>query len=173
MRWVMVGVAVLTLAGTIRAQDVKPDELKNMRAELKAGRTARRSSSARVAELEKQNQAQAAQLEDLKRQAADFADRTLFLSPATRLGRSSSRPTRRSKCSGNYSSRRWRRAKCSNRRYSWIRIGRCRRSSDNSRLQVQVVSFCLQLATCHLLLLSIHCPTSMRTYFSMASRPWP
>jgi chromosome segregation ATPase len=36
--------------------------------------------SGRVAELEKTNQAQAAQLEELKRKAAGFADRTLFLS---------------------------------------------------------------------------------------------
>jgi septal ring factor EnvC (AmiA/AmiB activator) len=67
-------------AETIGAQDVKPDELKNMRAELKAAQDRKAELSTRVAELEKQNQAQAAQLEEMKRQAAGVADRTLFLS---------------------------------------------------------------------------------------------
>ncbi|MGD0138286.1 MAG: hypothetical protein ABSD28_05375 [Tepidisphaeraceae bacterium] len=80
MRWVMGCLAVLMFAGTVRGQDVKPDELKNMRAELKAAQDRKAELSTRVAELEKQNQAQAAQLEEMKRQAADVADRTLFLS---------------------------------------------------------------------------------------------
>ncbi|MGD0766803.1 MAG: hypothetical protein ABSB42_01120 [Tepidisphaeraceae bacterium] len=80
MRWVTGCLAVLMFAGTIRAQDVKGDELKNMRAELKAAQDRKAELSTRVAELEKQNQAQAAQLEELKRQAAGVADRTLFLS---------------------------------------------------------------------------------------------
>jgi hypothetical protein len=67
------------VAGTIRAQDVKGDDLKNMRAELKAAQDRKAELSTRVAELEKQNQAQAAQLEEMKRQAASVADRTLFL----------------------------------------------------------------------------------------------
>ena len=80
MRWVAGCLAVLMFAGTIRAQQVKPDELTNMRAELKAAQDRRAELSARVAELEKQNQTQAAQLEELKRQAAGAADQMLFLS---------------------------------------------------------------------------------------------
>jgi hypothetical protein len=72
--------AVLMIAGTAGAQDVKPDELKIMRAELKAAQDRKAELSSRVAELEKQNQQQAALLEEMKRQAAGVADRTLFLS---------------------------------------------------------------------------------------------
>jgi hypothetical protein len=91
MRRIIGCVMVLLLAGIARAQDVKPDDLKkrlnqtldelksvqDRKAEL-AMENAKLSS--RIAELEKINQAQAAQLDDLKRKAAAFADRTLFLS---------------------------------------------------------------------------------------------
>ena len=84
MRRIIICLTVLTLAGIVRGQDVKPDELKKLldqtRAELKNAQDRKTELSARVNELEKTNQAQAAQLDDLKRKAAAFADRTLFLS---------------------------------------------------------------------------------------------
>ena len=76
--------AVLALAGIVRGQDVKPDDLKKLldqtRLELKTAQDRKAELSARVNDLEKMNQAQAAQLDDLKRRAAAFADKTLFLS---------------------------------------------------------------------------------------------
>jgi len=84
MRRIISCVTVLLLAGVVRGQDVKPDDLKKLldqtRAELKSAQDRKAELSARVNDLEKMNQAQAAQLDDLKRKAAAFADRTLFLS---------------------------------------------------------------------------------------------
>jgi uncharacterized membrane protein len=79
------------VGGVVRGQDVKPDDLKKLlnetRAELKTAQDRKADLanenaklSSRVRELEKTNQAQTAQLDDLKRKAAAFADRTLFLS---------------------------------------------------------------------------------------------
>jgi hypothetical protein len=83
MRRIIICLTVLTLTGIVRGQDVKPDELKKLldqtRAELKTAQDRKAELSARVNELEKTNQSQAAQLDDLKRKAAAFADRTLFL----------------------------------------------------------------------------------------------
>jgi hypothetical protein len=95
MRRIMSCVVVLVLlpavGGVVRGQDVKPDDLKKLlnetRAELKTAQDRKADLanenaklSSRVRELEKTNQAQTAQLDDLKRKAAAFADRTLFLS---------------------------------------------------------------------------------------------
>src|SRR5579872_4011008 len=91
MRRIIGCVTVLLLAGIARGQDVKPDDLKKLlnqtRDELKSVQDRKAELamenaklSNRIAELEKINQAQAAQLDDLKRKAAAFADRTLFLS---------------------------------------------------------------------------------------------
>lgn len=95
MRRIMSCVVVLVLlpavGGVVRGQDVKPDDLKKLlnetRAELKTAQDRKADLanenaklSSRVRELEKTNQAQGAQLDDLKRKAAAFADRTLFLS---------------------------------------------------------------------------------------------
>jgi hypothetical protein len=84
MRRIIICLTVLTLAGIVRGQDVKPDDLKKLldqtRAELKTTQDRKAELSARVSDLEKINQAQAAQLDDLKRKAAAFADKTLFLS---------------------------------------------------------------------------------------------
>jgi chromosome segregation ATPase len=82
--------AVLMVAATAMAQDVKPDELKKMlndtKAQLKAAQDRKAELAAEndklaahVTELEKQLQAQNAQLDDLKRQSAGFAQRTFFL----------------------------------------------------------------------------------------------
>jgi len=91
MRRIFVGVTVLMLAGIVRGQDVKPDDLKKLlietRAELKTAQDRKaelamenEKLSSQVSDLAKANKAQAAQLDDLKRKAAAFADRTLFLS---------------------------------------------------------------------------------------------
>jgi hypothetical protein len=84
MRRIIIALAVLALAGIVRGQDVKPDDLKKLldqtRLELKTAQDRKAELSARVNDLEKMNQAQAAQLDDLKRRAAAFADKTLFLS---------------------------------------------------------------------------------------------
>jgi hypothetical protein len=91
MRRIFVGVTVLMLAGIVRGQDVKPDDLKKLlvvtRAELKTVQDRKaelamenEKLSSQVSDLAKANKAQAAQLDDLKRKAAAFADRTLFLS---------------------------------------------------------------------------------------------
>ena len=91
MRRIIVGVTVLMLAGIVRGQDVKPDDLKKLlvvtRAELKTVQDRKaelamesEKLSSQVSDLAKANKAQAAQLDDLKRKAAAFADRTLFLS---------------------------------------------------------------------------------------------
>jgi len=91
MSCVVVLVLLPTLGGVVRGQDVKPDDLKKRlnetRAELQTAQDRKaelamenEKLSGRVRELEKTNQAQAAQLDDLKRKAAAFADRTLFLS---------------------------------------------------------------------------------------------
>jgi DNA repair exonuclease SbcCD ATPase subunit len=87
MRRIIGCVLVLMLAGIVHAQDVKPDDVKKLRQDLKEAQdrkaelaTENLKLSARVAELEKTNQTQAAQLDDLKRKAASYADRTLFLS---------------------------------------------------------------------------------------------
>jgi hypothetical protein len=84
MRRIIGCVTVLLLAGIVRGQDVKPDDLKKLldqtRAELKTAQDRKAELSARVNDLQRINQAQAVQLDDLKRKAAAFADRTLFLS---------------------------------------------------------------------------------------------
>jgi len=84
MRRIMSCVTVLLFAGIVRGQDVKPDDLKKLltetRAELKTAQDRKAELAVRVSDLEKANQNQAAQLDDLKRKAASFADRTLFLS---------------------------------------------------------------------------------------------
>jgi predicted nuclease with TOPRIM domain len=91
MRRIVVCLTVLVLAGIVRGQDLKPDDLKKLlnetRAELKTAQDRKaelamenEKLSGRVNDLKNANQAQAAQLDDLKRKAAAFADRTLFLS---------------------------------------------------------------------------------------------
>jgi septal ring factor EnvC (AmiA/AmiB activator) len=84
MRRIIGCLMVLLFAGAVHAQDVKPDDLKKLldqtRAELQRAQDRKAELSARVNELEKATQAQAAQLDDLKRAAAAVADRTLFLS---------------------------------------------------------------------------------------------
>lgn len=90
MRWVIGCLAVLMVAATAAAQDVKPDEMKKLyndtKTQLKAAQDRKAELAAEndklaahVAELEKQLQAQNAQLDELKRQAAAFADRIFFL----------------------------------------------------------------------------------------------
>jgi hypothetical protein len=83
MRWITSGLAVLILAGAAYGQNASPQDLQKLNAELKAELTAAQERktelSTRVDELEKQNKAQAGQIEELKKQAAGFADRTLFL----------------------------------------------------------------------------------------------
>lgn len=91
MRRIIGCVTVLLLAGIARGQDVKPDDMKKLLNETQAGlKTAQNrlvelatengKLAARITELDKINKAQAAQLDDMKRKAAVFADRTLFLS---------------------------------------------------------------------------------------------
>ena len=74
---------MLILAGAAYGQNASPQDLQKLNAELKAELTAaqqRKSElSTRVDELEKQNKAQAGQIDALQKQAAGFADRTLFL----------------------------------------------------------------------------------------------
>lgn len=83
MRWITTGLAMLILAGAAYGQNASPQDLQKLNAELKAELTAaqqRKSElSTRVDELEKQNKAQAGQIDALQKQAAGFADRTLFL----------------------------------------------------------------------------------------------
>jgi hypothetical protein len=91
MRLIIGCITILMLAGITLGQEVKPDDLKKLldatRAELKTAQDRKAELamenaklSSQVAELTKTNLTQAAQLEDLKRKAAAFADRTLFLS---------------------------------------------------------------------------------------------
>ena len=84
MRRIVTCVTVLLLAGVAHAQDVKPDDLKKLlvetRAELKNAQDYKAQLASQVSELVRVNQIQAEQINDLKRQAAAFADRTLFLS---------------------------------------------------------------------------------------------
>jgi predicted nuclease with TOPRIM domain len=91
MRRIIGCVLVLMLAGIARGQEVKPDDLRKLLDQTKQAlkeaqdrkaelATENLKLSAQVNELAKVNQAQAAQLDDLKRRAAAFADRTLFLS---------------------------------------------------------------------------------------------
>jgi septal ring factor EnvC (AmiA/AmiB activator) len=90
MRWMIACLAVLMVASTVVAQDVKPDDMKKLlddtKAQLKAAQDRKAvlaaendKLAAHVAELEKQLQTQNTQLEDLQRQVADFAERTFFL----------------------------------------------------------------------------------------------
>jgi predicted nuclease with TOPRIM domain len=77
------GILVLVAAGTAWGQNVSPQDLQKINTELKAELSAAQERktelSARVDELEKQNKAQAAQIEAMQKEAAGFADRTLFL----------------------------------------------------------------------------------------------
>jgi septal ring factor EnvC (AmiA/AmiB activator) len=74
---------VLMVAGAAYGQNASPQDLQKanaeLKAELKAAQERKTELSTRVDELEKQNKAQAAQIEQLKKQAEGFADRTLFL----------------------------------------------------------------------------------------------
>jgi hypothetical protein len=89
MRWVIGSLIVLSFTGIVHAQDVKPDLdklLKETQKQLKEAQdrkaelaSANEKLSAHIAELEKTNKEQASQIDDLKRQVAGFADRTLFL----------------------------------------------------------------------------------------------
>ncbi len=90
MRWMILCLVVLTAATAAPADNVKPDDLERMfhdtLLQLKAAQnrkaelaTENEKLAARVADLEKQVQAQSLQLDDLKRQASSMADRTLFL----------------------------------------------------------------------------------------------
>ena len=86
MRRVCIGIMMALLAwpAMARGQDeVKPDQLqklyKDTLAQLKAAQDRKAELSARVDSLEKQLQEATAQNELLKRQAADFADKTFFL----------------------------------------------------------------------------------------------
>jgi hypothetical protein len=89
MRWAIGSLIVLSFAGFVRAQDVKTDTdklLKETQKQLKETQDrkaelalANDKLSARIAELEKANKEQAAQIDELKHQVAGFADRTLFL----------------------------------------------------------------------------------------------
>jgi septal ring factor EnvC (AmiA/AmiB activator) len=80
----------MLMAPIARGQDVKPEDLQRMYkdtlVQLKAAQdrkaelgTQNEKLTARVAELEKQAQASGAQIDELKRQVADFSDRTFFL----------------------------------------------------------------------------------------------
>ncbi|MGD0461505.1 MAG: hypothetical protein ABSB74_03350 [Tepidisphaeraceae bacterium] len=90
MRWMILCLALLTAATAAPADNVKPDDLEKMYndtlVQLKAAQnrkaelaTQNEKLAARIAEMEKQIQAQSAQLDELKRQASSFADRTFFL----------------------------------------------------------------------------------------------
>jgi uncharacterized phage infection (PIP) family protein YhgE len=89
MRWVIGSLMVLSMAGIVHAQDVKPDLdklLKETQKQLKEAQdrkaelaSANEKLSSHITELEKASKEQAAQIDDLKRQVAAFADRTLFL----------------------------------------------------------------------------------------------
>jgi FtsZ-binding cell division protein ZapB len=92
MRWVTYGLVlcVLCFGGMARAQEVKPEDqtkkIEELKKDLQDAQNRREELAkenekltTRVAELKKENDAQAAQIQDLQRQAADFADRTLFL----------------------------------------------------------------------------------------------
>ena len=89
MRRVSFFLVVVMLAATAPAQTVKPDDSKKYKDtlnELKAAQdrkaelaTQNEKLAARVAELEKQLQAQSVQLDEMKRQALAFADQTFFL----------------------------------------------------------------------------------------------
>lgn len=92
MRAVCCLMAILTMTGVARGQDAsaKPDDLKKLYKDtlvlLQAAQerktelaTQNEKLAARVAELEKKVQDQTAELNDLKRQAAAFSDRTFFL----------------------------------------------------------------------------------------------
>jgi septal ring factor EnvC (AmiA/AmiB activator) len=74
---------VFLVAGAAYGQNATPQDLQKVNAELKAelaqAQDRKAELSTRVAELEKQNNAQAAQIETLQKQAEGFADRTLFL----------------------------------------------------------------------------------------------
>jgi len=84
MRRTIVCLTVLLLAGIVRGQDVKADDLKKLldqtRAELKTAQDRKAELANENADMEKTIQTQAAQIDDLKRKSATFADRTLFLS---------------------------------------------------------------------------------------------
>jgi septal ring factor EnvC (AmiA/AmiB activator) len=92
MRWVTYGLVlcVLCFGGMARAQEVKPEDqtkkLEELEKVLKDAQDRRadlarenQKLTAQIAELKKETDAQAAQIKDLQHQAADFADRTLFL----------------------------------------------------------------------------------------------
>jgi septal ring factor EnvC (AmiA/AmiB activator) len=86
MRRVCIGMilALAIMPAAARGQeDLKPDQLqklyKDTLAQLKAAQDRKAELSARVDDLEKQLQEANAQNDQLKRQTADFADRTYFL----------------------------------------------------------------------------------------------
>jgi hypothetical protein len=90
MRWMILCLVLLTTVTAAPADNVKSDDLERMfhdtliqlkeaqnrKAELA---TENEKLVARVADLEKQVQAQSVQLDEVKRQASSLADRTFFL----------------------------------------------------------------------------------------------
>jgi len=84
MRRIIICLAVFLFSGLARGQDLKPDDVKKhldaALAELKNAQDYKAQLASQVSELVRVNQIQAEQINDLKRQAAAFADRTLFLS---------------------------------------------------------------------------------------------
>jgi septal ring factor EnvC (AmiA/AmiB activator) len=86
MRSVYIGMIVMLLAlpGIARGQDeVKPEQwqklYKDTLTQLKAAQNRKAELSAQVADLQKQLQTVNTQNDQLKRQVADFADRTFYL----------------------------------------------------------------------------------------------
>jgi len=86
MRFVWIGLVVMSVAlpGVARADDeVKPEEWQKMYkdtlVQLKAAQDRKAELAARVADLEKQLQSANSQNDQLKRQSADYADKTYFL----------------------------------------------------------------------------------------------
>lgn len=75
---------VLLLANVARADDdLNPEQLKKLyaetKAQLKAAQDRRAQLASQVADLQKQVQAQAAQIEEYKRQAANYAQNSWYL----------------------------------------------------------------------------------------------
>ncbi|MGA3066537.1 MAG: hypothetical protein ABSF29_06790 [Tepidisphaeraceae bacterium] len=82
--WIVLALALLASPTIAQADDeVKPEDLQKMYkdtlVQLKAAQDRKAELAARVADLEKQLQAANAQNDQLKRQTADFADKTYFL----------------------------------------------------------------------------------------------
>jgi septal ring factor EnvC (AmiA/AmiB activator) len=90
MRWAICSLIMLSITGVVRAQEVKPDPtglLKETEQKLKDAQDRKAQLAdenarlaAQIADLQKTNKAQAAQIDDLKTQVAGFTDKTLFLS---------------------------------------------------------------------------------------------